>query len=158
MPLLRPCLKFFPLTLAPICCLSDGRGFKNTWHLTQEILHTARHSSVAFSRSDCVRNWIEINRELCDARDMRLRAKRLCCTQTQGGGFQSTSRGLVKAARSKKRFCLRTLEVQDRDPPPRPVIKCSVGLHASFVEIHSYEDSVMSDSNLESNIQRFIDF
>ena len=31
-----------------------------------------------------------------------------------------------------------------------------VGFHKSFVEIHSYDSLVMSDSNLESNLQRFI--
>ena len=29
------------------------------------------------------------------------------------------------------------------------------GFHESFVEIHSYESSVMSESNLKSNLQRF---
>ena len=31
----------------------------------------------------------------------------------------------------------------------------SVGYHESFVEIHSYESSVMSVWNFESNLQRF---
>ena len=32
----------------------------------------------------------------------------------------------------------------------------SVGFHESFVEIHAYQSSAMSGSNLESNLQRMM--
>ena len=48
-----------------------------------------------------------------------------------------------------------SISVTQRPQQTRWWICISVGFHESFVEIYSYESSLMSDSNLESNLERF---
>ena len=106
-------------------------------------------------RGSCNREWMVkqgsvalVQHFVCAARGMHVSARKIVEIDTLGEFLLEYCCG--KSCRAldspqKLRCCL--VDIQE---------STSFGFHESFVEIHSYESSVMSDSNLESNLQRFM--